>query len=227
MKMMKVLGILAACFAFTAAAPAAFLYDWDTDPAGTVQTLVDITGEVASDDSRDIAKIWYASDAGFHYFRIDLLDAPVQSAGAFSEETGIQIDLGPGGGEAADTSYVADGLVGIDTIILSHYAVSTGYVSHHRHNYLGDASAPPRVDTVLLTSIGGAVDTTENGGTTLQWSIPFSELATNGEFTIYGATEDISDPQTYDITEGLVVPEPMTLALLAAGGLALRRRRNQ
>lgn len=205
-------------------ASAALLYDWTNDPAGTVQTLVD-PADVA-EGSRDILMLWTASDAANYYFRIDTREAPIQVGGEFSPEVGIQLDLnGAGiGGSAVQSSYIAQNLVGIDSIILSHYTVAGGWVMSHRHNYIG--GPPPAVDTTMLPAIGGAFDPTENGGTTLQWSIPKSELAGGLPFTLWGATQDITDPETLDLTIPLVmVPEPTTMAALAIGLLAFARRR--
>ncbi|MBN1911018.1 MAG: PEP-CTERM sorting domain-containing protein [Pirellulales bacterium] len=203
-------------------AQASLLYDWIGDPNGTVQTVND-PDDVASNDSREILKLWYARDANTHYFRIDLASAPGLNDGA--GEYAIQIDSAPGGGHSGQSNYIANNLVDIDQLVMSHFSPGVGdYVGHHRHNF----TPPAGVDTTDLLSIGGAVDHTENGGTTLQWAIPFTALEP-GPFKIWGVTMDLNEPTTYDLSGPIMasaVPEPSTITLLVAGlaCLWLRRR---
>lgn len=223
MKKFLTLTAIVATGLLVSSAQASWLYDWAGDPSGTVLTLSDASGEVA-EDSRDIENIWYANDGSNHYFRMDLRGAPLQAANEHAPEYAIQIDSGAGGGSAVNTNYIADGLIGIDSILIGHYTTSGAHTVQHRHNYQGDASPLPRVDTVMLAAIGGSFDADENGGTTLQWAIPVTELGSL-PFTIYGATQDIDDADTFDTTVGLNVPEPAMLLTLGLGTFALRIRR--
>jgi hypothetical protein len=196
---------------------------------GDAISISDPAGDQA-EGSRDILGLFYKLEGGVHYFRMDIAEAPVQVGGQFAAEYFLQIDSMPGGGNAADTSYIAESLLGIDTLIGSHYTVAGGFVMAHRHNFTG--GAPPAVDTAMFPSIGGLTDYDEDGGKTLQWAIPVSELYP-APFTVYGSTMDISVPSTFDVTSGLTVaavPEPTSMGLLltaAVFGLAAGRRRNR
>jgi hypothetical protein len=209
--------ILSACLLAASRANAGFLYNWTTDPAGTKQVVIDPTGDNTGSASHDILDLMYAHDAVNQYFRMDLRGAPSLNDGAGTYS--IQIDDKPGGGVNSDSHYIAVGLTGIDQLVMSHYSAGMGqYEAHHRHNILAPT---PGVDEVDLFAIGGAVDHTENGGTTLQWSIPISQL-NPGPFKIYGSVHDIDANITYDTTGGInapTVPEPSMLLLLSILGL--------
>jgi hypothetical protein len=209
--------ILSACILATSRANAGFLYDWVGDPAGTKQVMNDPTGDNTGTASHDILDLMYARDAVNQYFRLDLRGAPSLNYGAGTYS--IQIDDIAGGGVNNDSHYVALGLVGIDQLVMSHYSAGTGnYVAHHRHDVLAPV---PGVDEDNLLAIGGAVDHTENGGTTLQWSIPIGQL-NPGPFKIYGSVHDIDANITYDTTGAInapAIPEPSTLLLLSIFGL--------
>ncbi|MGD9128779.1 MAG: PEP-CTERM sorting domain-containing protein [Planctomycetia bacterium] len=187
-------------------------------------SLIDPLGDQA-EDSRDIVGLYYKYDAGTHFFRMDIAGAPEQVGGQFAAEYFLQFDAIPGGGTAADSSYIAESLLGIDALLGSHFTVAGGWTVDHLHAYIGPPA--PAVNTVMLASLGGYSDFTEGGGTILQWAVPGPALPP-GSFTVYGTTMDISVPSTFDTTAGLAVtvPEPTILTLLAAGviGLFVLRR---
>ncbi len=198
---------------------ATLLYDWDSDPYGTVNTVSDPIGDVIADASNDIVGIWYASDPSTVYFRLDLAEAPVQNAGDFAPEVSIQIDYQTGGGSSADTGYIASPLSGIDAMLVNHYTLAGGWTMDHAHGFSGIGSPPPSVSTYMLSILGGISDKSEGGGTIIQWAIPFSGPIP--EFTFYGATLSVNSPATYDTTRGLTVPEPATLTFMALGFIAM------
>ena len=221
---------------------AALLTDWG---AADVITVSDPNGDQA-EDSRDILAVHYRFNGGTHYFRLDLRGAPQQLADEFAPEVSIHLDFANGaGGGAGNSSYIAEDVgTGIDMLVLSHFTVGGGYAApDHRHIYTGPAAALPRVTTEDLSAIGATVDTAESGGAIIQWAIDDADLVYDaaytgdnvsddtyyggGQFTIYGVTLDIDQPNTYDTTSAIVVPEPATMGLLALSGLALLRRRRK
>ncbi len=216
---------LVACLCQTTAS-GDMLYDWDGDPAGTLQVQSD-PNDYAGSDTREITAVMYARDADTHYFRMDLAAAPALNDAA--SEYAIQIDSMAGGGHSGNSNYIANNLVDIDQLVMSHYSAGGGlYTDHHRHNF----TPPAGVDKEDLVDIGGTVDNTEDGGRTLQWAVPFGSLEP-GPFRIYGATLNLGEPSTYDITitpiQAAAIPEPGTCVLLSiglifAGVCRLRRR---
>jgi hypothetical protein len=199
-------------------------YDWTTDPSGTKQVMNDPLGDNTGSGSHDILDIMVAHDASYYYFRMDLRNAPTLNDGAGTYS--IQIDDAPGGGVNIDTHYIALGLVGIDQIVMSHFSPGTNeYVASHRHDVLAPT---PGVNEADLDAIGGGVDHTANGGTTLQWTIPVNQL-NPGPFKFFGAIHDLDANITYDTTAPVLVavPEPSTLTLLSllVGSCAMIRRR--
>jgi len=243
--MYKYLGLIIVAIAVVAApASAAFLTDWG---AADVVYVADPTGD-ASHLSRDITGLYGRAFDGTVYFRMDLGLAPVQISGQYAPEYAIQIDMsnGQGGGPnpvVGGSNYIAEDVgVGIDTLFLSHYTLGGGWTAEHRHIYQGPTTSAPRVDTTLLGSIGGVFDSSEGGGTILQWAIPYSEMlyldydgSTNEELltapiTFYATTQSIDVPNTFDTSTSAVltvIPEPTTMSLLTLGAIAALKRRTR
>ncbi|MEW6252341.1 MAG: hypothetical protein AB1716_17005, partial [Planctomycetota bacterium] len=180
---------------------AAMLTDWT---ASDVITITDVLGD-ADHLSRDITKLYFRSVGPDVFFRLDIGTAPVQQAGQYAPEYSIDIDFpnGQGGGPnpaLGGSNYIAENVgTTIDTLVVSHYTLASGFIAHHRHVYLGPLAPPPRVDTDdLVSALGGAWDHSEGGGAILQWRLPVAELVyenysggggylqwTGGPFTIY------------------------------------------
>jgi hypothetical protein len=199
-------------------AGAVMLTDWNA-------TNVIAVGDQTNDQpvaSRNIVGLRYRKDGGVHYFRLDLAAPPQQVAGKFSPEYSIQIDDIPGGGTSPDTAYFANVPSGLqfDQIVDAHYTLETAWTAFHRHNYLGNTSAPPQVDTTNLFFVGGNFDQAEDAGggpgSMLQWSIPSSSLFTTS-FLFYAVTMSINSGVTYDWTHPLSTENiPIIITNIAA-----------
>jgi hypothetical protein len=214
--------IVAACASSSRAT--LLLYDWTNDPANSVQSVTDPNGDESNglEPTRDILKFWYARDAANHYFRLDLAAKPTTNhgAGAYS----IQIDDAVGGGTTGNNSFIASGLSGVDQIVMSFF---TTPINLWTGDYLFDYQGPGNpASGAALGSLGGAFTNTNNGGTTLEWSIPLSELGA-GPFAFWAATSDFNVPLTYDTTLPISAAahapasEPASILLLATGAFGL------
>jgi hypothetical protein len=222
---------------------AAYLTDWTqatslSDPIGDTINL--------GGTGTDISAIYYRVDGGNAYLRMDLAAAPSfgnasEVYGFFFDHSAGGADWGDGTGDPTKSYYVANGVVSVNEIVDAHYS-GFGFSAQHNHDY--NAGVPLiRFSTMNLVIVGppgtlappGFFQATENGGTTLEWSIPVTHLALSSSYTLYAGTFDIigGGHDRYDlsgpitITEGSAVPEPSTLVLaglLAAGALVARRR---
>ena len=214
---------------------AAYLTDWS---AGNVHYLSDPNNDSSGGAFTEITGIYFRQTGATAYFRMDLLSAP--SGGNASPDYLIFLDTQPGGAAWGNGSsdpnlsyHVAQGLSGIDMIpVDGHYGLF-GWQANHYHVH--DGTVPSfNFTTVDITTIGGAFQNVENGGRTLEWSIPFSAIGSS-TFTMWGGTMNILNAgQTWDLTgpittatEGTEIPEPSTLVLLSLVsllGASLRRK---
>ena len=226
-----VLSLLLPCGAY-----AAYITDW---AAGDVFSSTD-EQDLGVDGSRDILALWYRYSSGTHYFRMDLREAPAEGVGQAAPDYLILLDTGPGGASYGDgttdpelSTLVADdgagGLSGIDLIVDANWSFDGFYNNQDLHYYSPDGNLNFSGDTTV-TGAGGAFRNTENLGLTLEWSVPYSALASLS-FTMYGGAQRYAGPATYDFTEGMGVsgtnpaPEPGTLALMSVvGGMILASR---
>jgi hypothetical protein len=191
---------------YGAAAEGAYLYPWSPAPTVTSPVNPALLG------ARDIVAAWYATDGAYHYFRIDLREAPVTGAQTAAEIYGIYIDAISGGGDNRDISYIPQGLSGIDHILDSHFNESQGYLYFHDHHwspYVGwYAPAPLAADQHQQS---------ENGGRTLEWKTEINAPNGIGTTFTWWASDIIqgSPSTTFDLTSPQYVPEPGTLVLLS------------
>lgn len=209
--------------AVASAANGAYIYPW----ASTPNVSDGVLGTVSP--ATDIVSLWYEDDATYHYFRLDIEGAPSSSdfAGLYS----IIIDSKAGGADGELwPSYLPDGVYGIDYFIDMHYEPTFGgFWAAHLHEYDSDG------DQILITTLSTSdYQYSENGGTTLEWRVAKSGIGGTADFTIRAATHDQgSSVDTYDLapnggSSGYTVPEPVTAALVAFGGVVVllhRRRR--
>lgn len=197
-------------------ADAQYLYDWDTLPS--------ISGADASGDAvggnagADITSVWYASDASYHYFRLDLAAAPSGSNSAPNYSICLDLDNNASTGGPGSHSYVPDELSGIDRMPDMHYIAGSGWSDQHNHGWNG---SDYDFDTV------SAFTTSNNANTTLEWQIPSADIG-SGEFMMWGVsyTQTNGFPAV-DLTTGVTAPEPATLSLIGLGGLLAWRRKRQ
>lgn len=218
-----VVGVALLAMLVCASAQASYLYPWSGTP-----TFADPVDGVFP-GGRDISPgIWYARDASYHYFRMDLRDTPSPLGNNFAGMYGIFIDSKSGGANHGDTDYLPTGVTGIDFILDSHFNNSGtgGWEDQHYHlswNGLGFS----------IEALDGYQDT-ENSGKTIEFKIARNRIlddadAPADEFYIVAATLDVgSSAPTYDLVpdaDRIYIPEPASLGLLLIGAVALLRRR--
>lgn len=231
--------VMVVSLAFQRPAAAAPLFDWDGDP--TVTSVVDQTGEDLVywpdgtapnlETGQDITKIWWgkANEGGtwYHYFRMDLNAAPSgdNRAGVY----GIYLDFTSGGRDGMESSgddLVPATLKGIDAFVqVERSSTQWHTVAYQEWN-----------GSMWMGGVVTSFQATENGGKTLEWKIPESNIGGSPYITpysIWGSTTDRgSEYATYDLTPGLTVnPEPGTTSLIllavAAGGAVVRRKKGE
>ena len=170
-------------------------------------------------NGQNIVSYAYGNDAGHHYFKMVLQAAPGTATGDWAGLYGVYIDAdanGQTGSSGVGFSYIPDQMTGIEFIKDSHAEAGLGtfnYTDFHDHAYTGTWSTDP----------SAAGDHAENGAV-LEWRI--EKKLIRPEFCFRLATSDAgSSVDFYDITDAVCVPEPISISLLAVGGLALLRRR--
>jgi hypothetical protein len=199
------------------------LYDWANNPS---------VSRTDPDDplvpgGQDILKVWYATDSGFHYFRMDLEAAPSSTAGGYSELYGIFIDSRPGGanGGSASFGYIPASFSGIDVILDSHYHPYMGpWIQSDYHSW---NAATSTFDLVRTPPYAGSDFVALQDGAILEWKVKKDALP--GSFNWYAATHNVGLTCPVGTNDTVsVVPLPSALWLLGTGLLALVgiRRRN-
>nr|NJM01448.1 PEP-CTERM sorting domain-containing protein [Desulfobacula sp.] len=213
--------IQAAVLSGSASAMAVSFPDWD-NPAGL--SVVSVTDPQDWGNARDILGARHATDGEFHYFRMDLAQAPGTSdyAGIY----GIYIDAFIGGSPAS-YSYLPN-QAGIDYALDSHYNPNMaqddqGFFQHDFHQW----------NNGLMQNLGTPVtqQTANGSGYTLEWIIGVDEIGSN--FSWFAATHDFIEDTvqlTWDrtsISASAPVPAPSAGLLFASAllGLSLARRK--
>ena len=209
-------------------ASAGYLYDnWTS-----AQKVTDPTGDTnyGAYAGRDIVASYQAYDAGYLYFRIDLLSAPSASAG-YANTYGIYIDSKAGAG--ASNKYVPGTLTGIDFIISSQVELE----KHDRLELDWDKQYQVWKVDEFKDSDNLEFQHVENGGTTLEWRVKDGrgDRHIGDSFTWWAATMLPADghhgKRTYDMAGPVVIPIPGAVWLLGSGllafvGLKRRSRKN-
>ena len=197
--------------------------DWNSTGLSVV-FVTDPEGDTLHDGgtATDIVKAWHATDREFHYFRMDLAQAPgtLNYAGIY----GIYIDAFNGG--SPETFSYLPKQEGIDYALDSHYnpqmVEGQGFLQHDFHVWEGGELNYYNLSDNRQT------------GNTLEWKISVSAINEGKGFSWFAATHDYAGPSrqfTYDRTEAEIyapVPVPSAGLLFASAllGLSLVRRKS-
>ncbi|MCM2285997.1 MAG: hypothetical protein NDI81_14520 [Desulfobacula sp.] len=203
-----------------ASAVAVSFPDWD-NPAGL--SKVSVTDPQDWGNGRDILGARHATDGEFHYFRMDLAQAPgtANYAGIY----GIYIDAFSGGSPST-YSYLPNE-PGIDYALDSHYNPNMaqndqGFFHHDFHQW----------NNGLMENLYTPAN--QQTGATLEWIISVEEIG--NDFFWFAATHDFIEgvtQLTWDRTDFTAsapapVPAPSAGLLFASAllGLSLARRKS-
>lgn len=225
-----------------------YFNDWVLNPGVKV---ADPTGDTTNDPgglgAKDITAVWWARDASFDYFRMDVAN-PLNYSTDFATEYGIFLDSAPGG--PPSKTYLPVGYDDAENIIDAHVD-SSGWTAAHKHDWPTGIDLPAfgdydlhkvHVENLIDGSVFGLFHTVDGtlgptfnpsqpGATTvgsLEWEIPLGELPT--DFCFRGATANPGelDPggsgfeRTYDETAGSCdTPELGSFALLGMSMLPM------
>ncbi len=192
-----------------------------------VLSAIDPTGDQqnTSSTAADIEKCWFAQDASFYYFRMDLRSAPTVNPQNFASTYGIHLDTIPNAGGDWDLqSYVPYPVTGIDYIVDAHFDPTLfvgGWGPKHYHVYLMYGGT---YTTFSLAPTYGDFGNSLNDGRTLEWKVAKSEIAgTVDPQKVWYGTYNIGSSQnkTHDLAQ---IPEPATLLLGGAAFVAVGAR---
>jgi len=196
--------------------------DWD-NPAGL--SVVSVTDPQDAGNAWDILGARHATDGSFHYFRMDLAQAPGTSS--YAGIYGIYINAFDGGSPAGYT-YVPNE-PGIDYVLDSHYSPNMaqggpGFFQHDFHQWKDSER--------LMKWVGEPAHRQE--GAKLEWAISVYEIG--NDFKWFAATHDYVGniiQLTWDRTDGMAASAPAPVPAPSAGllfasallGLSLARRK--
>lgn len=233
-KIALLLGVMVSACTLAPSASAAYLHPWNTALSPTDPDNDSLY--TATRPYTEIMDMWFAKDASYYYFRMDVAGAVSDSQNAWDFNIWIDTDNNAATGSQETTiqnsPYIDGTLDGIDNTLSVHYSLGSLSSLPHLHPY---TSTSPWVTSVTLASEGGFFQDTENGNKTLEWRIPISVLGTS-QMKIYGGVHDRALDLSPDITAGYVingnnVPEPASFLLMsvgaAAAGFARRRQSRQ
>ncbi len=205
------------------------LYDWAAAPSITDPTN-DPVDPPTLYAGQDIVSAWHAFDGTYHYFRIDLLNAPSATVPpGYANTYGLYIDSRVGGAPNSN-EYIPGTLSGIDFIIGSELEIE-------HHSVL---DWDPENKTWVVDEFKDNEDlkfqAVLNDGRTLEWMVKEGEnfRFIGNSFTWWAGTmlpgddDDGITKLTYDLTNSATVPIPAAAWLLGSGLIALvglKRRR--
>lgn len=210
---------------------AALEADWS---ASGVTTVTDPEGDNTGGNAADLLSVSHVFQNGAHYFKLRTLGVPDQDSFA---DYMLNFDWTAGGINAAQSYYVASGLVGIDFMLDAHYFQENLDSNHYHPIDLNEGSL---FATLPMANYGVEYRTETDGTQFLQeWKVPYSfftdtvGMSYGEEVTLYAATMVVhpSIGTTFDTASGLqfaAIPEPATFSMMALFGLAtwaIRRMR--
>ena len=222
MKKPLIVLLLLILFGGAPTAQAAYLYDWSNNPHTSVIDPDDPYPPVPA--GTDILKVLHAYDGGFHYFRMDLEEAPAFTGMSYAFLHGIYINSKSGGVDGPVSGYIPNSLTGIDQILDSHYSPYLGgFIQDDFHDNM--SGSDPSAWSLTKAQAPGVFETLKSdGGKTLEWKI--IDTAIGSTFSWWAATHDVcpTGEITYDVTNRIdvnPVPIPGAVLLFGSGLLGL------
>jgi hypothetical protein len=218
------LGVALAAGSAALPASAAYLAPWGP-PLAPAPT----GGGVSGEPHTDITNVYFYSGNTDFYFRMDLAGPvnDVNNSWIYMIYIDKDNNTATGRQPGEDSPYyplpAVGSYYGIDATLAVHYALGAVPAgATHLHPYI---NTPPYVSTIMLPSIGGVYQGTENGYTTVEFSLPKAALGAYGpEMRFYAAVHSNSPNTTPDISAGYLVSTaaliPEIDALAGTGALS-------
>lgn len=212
----------------TQAASAIIAYDWSKG----IEILDGREHGEGLPDRMDIKSAYYGSDDNYHYFRIDVFQAPTNANNGDSYAFFLDTREGGLDGGSGTIPYIPTSLDGVDVAVGSSYIWANGYIP-----FFSEADDGANRFTTYLGKdfyeLGGKY---EKDTAVLEWAIPKNEIAGN-ELIAWAATYGIRQSmdrhfvaslgckdsngiwKTYDITSPITAPSAIATPIPAAAWL--------
>ena len=194
-------------------------YNWASSPAVHVTDPVDVSEPLAQ--GKEILGVWWARDAAYDHFRMDLAALPTLTD--YADVYGVYLDSAPSRGAPASNGYLPHIPVfeGTDQIVMSD-AVVGQFVSAEVRDWEGAGGPGHGPDVGWYTTALSPLESyfqqlTSAGSTGYEWRVPVAVLPDT--FGFRGATFHPGDDggELYDFTDRGDVPEPSTWVFFALG----------